>query len=107
MSKLRMLVLDEADQMCKKKGNEKAFGQLKKIVKHIPMDYSEDDQPQVQISAFSATFCEDSENYIFNKLMQEQNCNVFRISSDIPDRSITEIDDSETGIYNSIIKYRA
>jgi superfamily II DNA/RNA helicase len=55
LDSLQMLVFDEADQMCKKKLNEKAFGQLQKIMSYI--DFGADpENPKIQVLAFSATF---------------------------------------------------
>mmetsp|Transcript_25915 Transcript_25915/g.29921 ORF Transcript_25915/g.29921 Transcript_25915/m.29921 type:complete len:97 (-) Transcript_25915:250-540(-) len=67
---VKMLVIDEADQICRKKGNENAFKQFAKIVKHFKFDSK--DREKVQICAFSATFCQDSENYIQKILMREE-----------------------------------
>lgn len=73
---LRMLILDEADQICKRRGNEKAFKQFQKIVNNISLK-------NVRICAFSATFWLESESYILNTLMNSDPWQVIKISSDI------------------------
>jgi len=89
LSKLRMVILDEADQLCKSNFTDKAFKQLKKIVAKFPNQTDWVPVNSFQICAFSATFWKDSERYITQTLMKGQKFKEFRISSDIvPSKAI-------------------
>ena len=84
-----MVILDEADQLCKSNFTDKAFKQLKKIVAKFPNQTDWVPVNSFQICAFSATFWKDSERYITQTLMKGQKFKEFRISSDIvPSKAI-------------------
>ena len=82
LEEVKLFIIDEADQICKKKANDKTFKQFQKIVEFLGVD-SRSKLNHIQIWAFSATFWKHSEKYITQTLMRNQKWNIFRISSDV------------------------